>query len=105
MPTRIALDDNPFAETPSNRDAAASGLENAAVALQGKADRLPGGDKSAGLAHATAEKLRSTAGYVREHDVNRMIADIGTWVKKNPGSSLVAAVAVGFLVGRAFRND
>ena len=89
-----------------NRDAAAGGLEKAASALHEKAASLPGGEKVSSLAHATAEKLSSTADYVRGHDVKRMMGDVETLVKNNPGPSLLAAVAVGFLVARAFaRND
>jgi len=88
-----------------NRDAAAGGLDKAASALHEKAESLPGGEKVSGLAHATAEKLSSTADYVREHDVKRMMADVETLVKNNPGPSLLAAVAVGFLVARAFSSN
>jgi hypothetical protein len=34
-----------------------------------------------------------------------MLADVEQIVKKNPGPSLLAAVVVGFLVGRAFAHD
>ena len=88
-----------------NRDAAASGLDKTASALHEKADSLPGGEKVSSLAHATADKISSTAEYVREHDVNKMMADVETLVKNNPGRSLLAAAAIGFLVGRAFSNN
>lgn len=88
-----------------NRDAAASGLERTASAIHQKADRLPGGERVSGLAHDTAEKLSSTAEYVREHDVNRMMVDVETLVKNNPGPSLLAAAVIGFLAGRALRNE
>lgn len=88
-----------------NRGAAAGGLEQAASALHDKAESLPGGEKVSSLAHATAEKLNSTAEYVREHDVKRMMADVETLVKNNPGPSLLAAAAIGFLVGRAFSSN
>ena len=88
-----------------NRGAAASGLEKAATALHENAESLPGGEKVSNLAHAAAEKLSSTAGYVREHDVNRMMADVETLVKNNPGPSLLAAAVIGFLVGRAFSSS
>jgi ElaB/YqjD/DUF883 family membrane-anchored ribosome-binding protein len=89
----------------SNRDAAASGLDKAASALHANAGSLPGGDKVSGMAHDAAESLTTTAEYVREHDVNRMMADVTTLVKNNPGPSLVAAAVVGFLVGRAFSSN
>ena len=88
-----------------NRDAAAGSLNKAATALHEKAESLPGGEKVTNLAHATAEKLSSTADYVREHDVNRMMADVKTLVKNNPGPSLIAAAVIGFLVGRAFSSN
>jgi ElaB/YqjD/DUF883 family membrane-anchored ribosome-binding protein len=89
----------------ANRNAAASGLDYAASTLHDNAESLPGGEKVSSLAHAAAEKLSSTAGYVREHDVNRMMADVETLVKNNPGPSLLAAAAIGFLVGRAFSSN
>jgi ElaB/YqjD/DUF883 family membrane-anchored ribosome-binding protein len=88
-----------------NRSAAAGGLEKAAATLHEKAEALPGGEKVSEFAHATADKLSSTATYVREHDTNRMLADLETLVKNNPGPALLAAGVVGFLVGRAFRNN
>jgi hypothetical protein len=88
-----------------NRHAAAGGLGKAAAALHESAESLPGGEKVAGLARATAEKLSSTADYVREHDINRMRADVGTLVKNNPVPSLLAAAVIGFLVARAFSSN
>ena len=89
-----------------NREAAASGLDRAASTLHEKADSLPGGDKVTGLAHSTADKLSSTADYERQHNVNSMMSDVETLVKKNPGPALLTAAVVGFLVARAFtRND
>ena len=88
-----------------NRGAAAEGLEKAAAALHQKADSLPGGEKVSDLAHVTAEKLNTTAEYVREHDVKSMMGDVESLVRKNPGPSLLAAVAVGFLIGRAFSSS
>ena len=89
----------------SNRDAAASGLQRAATAIHDKASSLPGGESVTGIARATADKLSSTADYVRDHDVKRMMSDLTVVVKNNPAPSLIAAVVVGFLVGRAFTNN
>lgn len=88
-----------------NRDAAAGGLDKAASVLHEKAESLPGGEKVSDLAHATADKLSSTADYVREHDVNKMMADVETLVKNNPVPALAAAAVIGFLVGRAFSSN
>ena len=88
-----------------NREAAAGGLDQAAATLREKAGSLPGGEKAANLAHSTAEKLNTTADYVRDHDVNRMMADVETLVKNNPGPALLVAAVVGFLLGRAFSSN
>jgi ElaB/YqjD/DUF883 family membrane-anchored ribosome-binding protein len=88
-----------------NRSTAASSLETAAAAIHDKADSLPGGEKVTNLAHTAADTLTSTADYVRQHDVNGMMADVERVVKNNPGPALFAAAVVGFLVGRAFSND
>ena len=88
-----------------NRSSAASGLEKAASALHENAERLPGGDRVGDLAHATADKLSSTADYVRSHDMNRMMADVESLVRNNPGPALAAAAFVGFLVGRTMSNN
>jgi len=89
----------------SNRQSAASGLENAASTLHEKADSLPGGEKVSGLAHAAADKLDATAEYVREHDMSGITADLERIVRKNPGPALLTAAAIGFLVGRAMSSD
>jgi ElaB/YqjD/DUF883 family membrane-anchored ribosome-binding protein len=57
------------------------------------------------LAHTAADRLNTTADYVRRNDVNRMMADVETLVKNNPGPSLLIAAAFGFLVGRAVIRD
>jgi ElaB/YqjD/DUF883 family membrane-anchored ribosome-binding protein len=81
------------------RTAAASGLDSTASALH------QSGAKMNDLAHNTADKLSSTADYLRTHDTRRMMADVESLVKNNPGPSLIAAAAIGFLVGRALRSS
>lgn len=88
-----------------NIESAAGGLDKAAATLHGRADKLPGVEKMTSLAHSAADKLSATAEYVREHDVDRIMADVKSVVKKNPGTSLLAVGILGFLVGRAFRRS
>lgn len=87
------------------RDAAAKGLDKAATTLHEKAENLPGYKQVSGLAHDTAEKISSTAGYVRERNVSGMMADLETVVKNNPGPALLVAAGLGFLLGRALSSD
>jgi ElaB/YqjD/DUF883 family membrane-anchored ribosome-binding protein len=86
------------------RATTADGLATAASALHKGAESLPSNAVS-GLAHSAADRLSSTADYVRRNDVNRMVADVETLVKNNPGLSLGIAAAFGFLLGRAMTRD
>ena len=88
-----------------NRAAAASGIEGAAATLHQRADHLPGGEKVTNFAHSAADRLNATAGYVRQNDLNNMRNDIEDLVKKNPGPSLLAAVALGFFIGRSLKGN
>jgi ElaB/YqjD/DUF883 family membrane-anchored ribosome-binding protein len=87
------------------RAPAADALESAASTIHEKAENLPGGETVKNVAHSAAEKLEATAGYIREHDVRTMMSDVEDIVKRSPGPSLLVAVAIGFLIGRAFRED
>ena len=88
-----------------NRGAAASGLETAATALRERADTLPGGEKVANAAHATANAVGVAADYVRDTDLKAMMADVQQLVKNNPGPALLTAAALGFLLARTFSRD
>jgi len=88
-----------------SRTSAANGLANAASTIHQKADTLPGGDTVHSMAHSTADKLAATSDYVRSHEMKDVIADLEQVVRRNPGPSLLAAVAVGFMAGRMFRED
>jgi hypothetical protein len=88
-----------------SRASAANGLASAASTIHQKADTLPGGDAVHTMAHSTADKLAATAEYVRSHEMKDVIADLEQVVRRNPGPSLLAAVAVGFMAGRMFRED
>jgi ElaB/YqjD/DUF883 family membrane-anchored ribosome-binding protein len=80
------------------RSAAASGLDSTASALH------EGGEKVTSLAHSAANTLSSTADYLRNNDVKRMMTDVEQLIKNNPGPSLIAAGVIGFLAGRAMRS-
>ena len=87
------------------RTTAAEGLESAASTLHQKADALPGGQSVKGAAHKAADALDSTANYLRENDVKSMLSDVQKIVKNNPGSALLIAAALGFLVARSLSRD
>lgn len=84
-----------------SRSMAADRLEGAASTVSERAADLPGGQRVKELASAAADRLSTTADYVRNHDAKRMMADVETAVKNNPGPALLVAVAFGFVLGRA----
>src|SRR6478609_2054649 len=88
-----------------SRSTAADGLDTAASALHERAANLPGGETVRNVARATADRLGSSAEYVRTHDAQRMMADVESFVKSNPGPALAVAAAFGFLLGRALSRD
>jgi len=96
---------NAAAALAESRSTTADGLDTAASAIHERADNLPGGDAVRTFARATANRLSTSADYVRSHDAKRMMADVETFVKSNPGPALVAAVAFGVLLGRALSRD
>ncbi len=87
------------------RRMAAERLESAASSVHWGADQLPGGPKVKDFAHTAADRLGTTADYLRSHDARRMRADVESLVKNNPGPALLIAAAVGFLVARAVSRD
>jgi hypothetical protein len=87
------------------RDSLASGMESAASSLHARAERLPGGERVARAAHAAAESLEDASDYVRDQDLRGMLSDVGGIVKRNPGVTLLAAAALGFVLARAFAHD
>ena len=89
----------------TGRQRAASGLSSAADKLHQTADRLPGGPRVSRAAHKTADGLGATANYLGENSFGDMLSDVGDVVKAHPTQALLAALAVGFLVGRAMRRS
>jgi ElaB/YqjD/DUF883 family membrane-anchored ribosome-binding protein len=76
------------------RSMAADRLDSAVSAVQERVGELPGG-----------QRVKELADYVRSHDAKRMMADVETVVKNNPGPALLVAAAFGFVLGRALTRD
>jgi hypothetical protein len=85
------------------RENAADTLGRAASTLHEKADSVPGGPKVVNLTHNIADGMESTASYLRGHDFSAMGKDLMDVCRRYPTQSLVAALAVGFLIGRSRR--
>jgi ElaB/YqjD/DUF883 family membrane-anchored ribosome-binding protein len=86
------------------RERTAAGLESVGASLHEKASTLPGGEKVSSMAHTAADKLEATAGFVRRHKAREVATGVDRFLKRHPGQSLIAAVVLGFLAGRIFRN-
>jgi ElaB/YqjD/DUF883 family membrane-anchored ribosome-binding protein len=89
---------NVQAKIDGTRGPTADKLKSAASTIHEKTDRI------AGLAHGAADKLQSTADYVREHDAQGMMADITGYVRNHPGRSLLAGAAAVLLLSRTIRR-
>ena len=80
------------------RTSAAEGLNRAASTI-----RDSGGSQVRNLTDGLANGMESTATYLRDHDFNQMGKDVMNLCRRYPTQSVVAALAVGFLIGRSRR--
>ena len=98
-------DGSPDPVSGDRRETLARGMDSAASSLHSRADNLPGGEKVARAAHATAEGIEKAADYVRDEDLDAMLDDVQQLVKRHPGATLLAAAAAGFLLARVFSRQ
>lgn len=47
-----------------------------------------------------AEKMHSTAEFFRNNNVSKIKEDVTVVIRKNPAKSILAAIGIGFLVGK-----
>jgi ElaB/YqjD/DUF883 family membrane-anchored ribosome-binding protein len=85
------------------RDVAAGALHDASENLHGQAKHLP--PRGQKLAHSAADHLDSAAGYIAEHDTSEIVADAGSFLKRNPGKTFVLGMVLGCMVGWLLRRD
>jgi hypothetical protein len=86
------------------RTHAADGLDHAASALHEKAGDIPGGTRVESAAHTVADGMESVAGYLRDTHFEDIKKNALETCRKYPAQTLIGALAVGFLVGRAIRR-
>jgi ElaB/YqjD/DUF883 family membrane-anchored ribosome-binding protein len=84
------------------RSSVAAGLSTAAGVVQDGADES--GKRARRAAQATAKAISRGADYLRDNSARDMAGDAMDVVKNNPGFALLGAIALGFLLGRAFSS-
>jgi ElaB/YqjD/DUF883 family membrane-anchored ribosome-binding protein len=62
------------------------------------------GEAVRSIANKAAGKVKDTAAYFRNRDVNAIVEDARKYVVANPGPALVGALVVGFFAGRLLRR-
>jgi ElaB/YqjD/DUF883 family membrane-anchored ribosome-binding protein len=76
------------------RSMAADRRDGVASAVQERLGELPGG-----------QRVKEFADYMRTHDAKRMMADVESVVKNNPGPALLVAAVFGFVLGRSLTRN
>jgi hypothetical protein len=70
----------------------------------GSADITVSGDGVGQVTERVAGGMQATADWLREADVDSMRAGVERQVKDHPGRTLLIAVGLGYLLGKAFRK-
>lgn len=66
---------------------------------------IPADGRVAQVSDKVASGMQSTADWIREADIADLKQGIEKQVKEHPGRTLLIAVGLGYLVGRAFRSN
>jgi len=82
------------------REETGDALHSAASSVRATGRR--GSEAIDNLATGTADRLDATASYVEDHDLKGVFADLRKFGRRHLTGSLVAAAAIGFLVGSTF---
>ena len=94
--------DEPTVST-RRRERVGDALGRTASRLHDRAADLDG--KMTQAVDLAADAIDSTGKFVRDFDGGDMVADLKDMAKRHPGKTLLAAVAVGFIVGRALPHS
>jgi ElaB/YqjD/DUF883 family membrane-anchored ribosome-binding protein len=83
----------------ASRGTVAQGIERTADAMRSYAPHAV-----SERARVAADSVENAADYIRTHDVRSMGSDLTATVRRNPGPSIIAAAACGFLLGVFMRR-
>jgi ElaB/YqjD/DUF883 family membrane-anchored ribosome-binding protein len=67
--------------------------------------RTARGDAVRSFTNKAAGKVKDTAAYFRNRDMNVIVEDARKYVVAHPGPALVGALVIGFFAGRLIRRD
>jgi hypothetical protein len=70
----------------------------------GLRERAAGDTRYASYAQGAANRVESAARYVRDHRAGDYVGDLEGVIRRHPGRSFLAALAVGFLLGRSMSS-
>jgi hypothetical protein len=73
-------------------------------ASAGSADVSVSGDGVANVTDRVAGGMQATADWLRDADLDTLRSGVERQVKDHPGRTLLLAVGVGYLLGKAFRK-
>lgn len=93
--------------TRANEEASrfAQTLHNASSQMESMAQSAGGDDSLASnLVREGAQATRRLASHIDEGGIDRVMADVRSWARRNPGGFLLGAAFAGFVVGRVARN-
>jgi hypothetical protein len=88
----------------AQRERTADRLGDVADTMREKQQQLPGGETTQRVAATAADKMDQASMYLQQHDMTDIANDLQQFARAHPTESLVAAAALGFLVGRAMRR-
>lgn len=77
----------------------------AGAATSGSSVALPNDGRMAQLNSKVASGMESTADWLRDADLNNLRTGVERQVKEHPGRTLLIAAGLGYLIGKAFRNN
>lgn len=66
---------------------------------------MDGDNRVAQISNRLASGMDATAGWIRDADLDSMRAAAERQVREHPGRTLLIAAGLGYLIGKAFRND
>ena len=92
--------------TRANEEASkfAQTLQNASSQLDSMAQSAGEDSLASNLVREGAQATRRLASHIDEGGLDRVMADVRSWARRNPGGFLLGAAFAGFVAGRVARN-